>query len=112
MIAQGMNRGEWILLQNCHLSVSWLPKLEAIVEGLSEDINPGFRLWMTSMPSKVFPVSALQNSVKMTMEPPTGLKANLLQTYTNFDDKLLMGCKKPNEYRKILFAFSFFHAIV
>lgn len=112
MIAQGMNRGEWILLQNCHLSVSWLPKLEAIVEGLSEENNPGFRLWMTSMPSKVFPVSALQNSVKMTMEPPTGLRSNLLQTYTNFDDKLLMDCKKPNEYRKILFAFSFFHAIV
>lgn len=112
MISQGMNRGEWILLQNCHLSVSWLPKLEAIVEGLNEDINPGFRLWMTSMPSPKFPVSVLQNSVKMTMEPPTGLRSNLLQTYELFDDKQLMDCKKPNEYRKILFSFSFFHAIV
>lgn len=78
MISQGMTRGEWILLQNCHLSVSWLPKLEAIVEGLNEDINPAFRLWMTSMPSPKFPVSVLQNSVKMTMEPPTGLRSNLL----------------------------------
>lgn len=33
-IANGMVKGWWILLQNCHLSVSWLPKLEAIVEGL------------------------------------------------------------------------------
>lgn len=112
MISQGSTRGEWILLQNTHLSVSWLPKLEAIVEGLSPDNNPGFRLWMTAMPSPKFPVSALQNSVKMTMEPPTGLRSNLLQTYELFDDKLLMDCKKPNEYRKILFAFSFFHAIV
>jgi len=59
MIAQGMSRGEWILLANCHLSVSWLPKLEAIVESLTEQVNPDFRLWMTSMPTEKFPVSVL-----------------------------------------------------
>lgn len=112
MISQGMTRGEWILLCNCHLSVSWLPKLESIVEGLTDDIHPNFRLWMTSMPSPNFPVSSLQNSVKMTMEPPTGLRSNLLQTYELFDDKMLNDCRKPAEYKKLLFAFSFFHAIV
>jgi len=112
MISQGMTRGEWILLCNCHLSVSWLPKLESIVEALTEAIHPNFRLWMTSMPSPVFPVSVLQNSVKMTMEPPTGIRSNLLQTYEMFDDKMLMDCRKPDEYKKLLFAFSFFHAIV
>jgi dynein heavy chain, axonemal len=73
-----MARGEWILLCNCHLSVSWLPKLESIVAGLHEQLHPNFRLWMTSMPSPKFPVSVLQNSVKMTMEPPTGIRSNLL----------------------------------
>lgn len=33
-IANGMVKGWWVLLQNCHLSVSWMPKLEAIVDGL------------------------------------------------------------------------------
>lgn len=35
-LENGRVKGWWILLQNCHLCVSWLPKLEAIVETLSE----------------------------------------------------------------------------
>jgi dynein heavy chain len=48
----------------------------------------------------------------MTMEPPTGLKSNLLRTYANLDTASLNDCKKPSEFRKLMFSFSFFHAIV
>lgn len=64
------------------------------------------------MPSPAFPVSVLQNSVKMTMEPPSGLRQNLLQNYEGFDNAALNDCRKPADYKKLLFAFSFFHAIV
>ena len=64
------------------------------------------------MPSASFPVSVLQNSVKMTMEPPTGLRSNMLRTYANLDNKELNDCAKPQEYKRLMFAFSFFHAIV
>lgn len=104
--------GGWCLLQNCHLSVSWMPKLEAIIEQLSEKDNPDFRIWLTSMPSKAFPVSILQTSVKMTMEPPSGLRSNLLRTYANLENKILNDCNKPREFKSLMFAFSFFHAIV
>ena len=67
---------------------------------------------MTSCPSPKFPVSVLQNSVKMTLEPPAGLKQNLLQTYSLIDNKQLNDCNMPVAYKKLLFAFSFFHALV
>ncbi len=58
-LENGRNKGWWILLQNCHLCVSWLPRLEAIVEQLVETNHVDYRIWMTSMPSPAFPVSVL-----------------------------------------------------
>mmetsp|Transcript_20042 Transcript_20042/g.27069 ORF Transcript_20042/g.27069 Transcript_20042/m.27069 type:complete len:688 (-) Transcript_20042:1925-3988(-) len=78
MIAQGKGQGTWVLLANCHLCISWMPRLEAIVEQLGPSNHADFRLWLTSAASPKFPVSILQNSVKMTLEPPSGLKQNLL----------------------------------
>jgi dynein heavy chain len=48
----------------------------------------------------------------MTMDPPTGLRSNLLRTNANLENKELNDCAKPKELKKLLFAFSFFHAIV
>jgi dynein heavy chain len=35
-----------------------------------------------------------------------------MRTYTNLDDKVLDDCAKPTEFKKLLFGFCLFHAII
>jgi hypothetical protein len=46
-----------------------------------EPTDPQFRLWLTSMSLDGFPQTILQNSVKLTSEPPKGIKTSLLRTF-------------------------------
>jgi len=107
-------KGSWILLQNCHLSISFMPKLEDIIDGLQSNpnIEPTFRLWLTSMSSKDFSINICKSSIKITMEPPKGLKLNLLRQYNNIKDIDFDGCAKPELFKSFLFSLCFFHAIV
>lgn len=80
LIEQGQNDGSWVCLQNCHLAVSWMSDLEKICENFdTRNTSINFRLWLTSYPSDKFPITVLQNGVKMTKEPPMGLQPNLLR---------------------------------
>lgn len=48
-IESSCEKGSWTILQNCHLLVSWMPKLEKLVEEFDpKKIHPNFRLWLTS----------------------------------------------------------------
>ncbi|KAJ3347863.1 Dynein heavy chain 6, axonemal, partial [Kappamyces sp. JEL0680] len=116
LIKKAAVSGDWVFLQNCHLAASWMNRLETIVKENSQveaDINPRFRLFLSSMPSRVFPISVLQDSVKVTNEPPKGLRANLARSFADvpkdlFDDHPPQGVK----YRKLLFGVCFFNAII
>jgi len=113
LIEDGRKRGGWVLLQNCHLAVSWLPTLEAICTDFKPDnCHEDFRLWLTSGPTPKFPVSVLQNGVKMTKEPAKGLRANLMQSYNNMSEDDINRTTKPETFKKLLFSICFFHAII
>jgi dynein heavy chain len=113
LITLAMERGMWVCLQNCHLAQSWMPKLDNIVENIDpERVHRDFRLWLTSMPSPHFPVAILQNGVKMTLEPPKGLKSNLVRSYTRISDEYMDECANPAAHKKMLFSICLFHAVI
>jgi len=113
LLTQAMDRGKWVFFQNCHLSPSWMPTLETLIENIDpEMVHRDFRLWLTSMPSNEFPVSILQNGSKMTVEPPKGIKANLLMTYSAQNDEFLNSCGRTLEFKSLLFSLCLFHGVM
>lgn len=63
-----------------------MPTLDGIIEDIVYHKESRFRLWLTAMPSDKFPVTILQNGIKATIEPPKGLKNNILRSYLAIDD--------------------------
>ena len=116
LILEGRRSGDWVLLQNCHLATSWMPELQRLVEELETNasrVHPDFRLWLTSFPNPAFPVPVLQNAVKMTYEPPRGLRANLQSTWRTIDDATFDRCGECTEtWRKLLFGLTALHALL
>ncbi|CAO2643769.1 Dynein axonemal heavy chain 2 [Lemmus lemmus] len=113
LLRDGVMHGHWVFLANCHLSLSWMPNLDKLVEQLQvEDPHPSFRLWLSSSPHPDFPISILQASIKMTTEPPKGLKANMTRLYHLLTEPQFTRCSKPAKYKKLLFALCFFHSIL
>lgn len=59
MIADAMNAGCWVLLQNIHLSLPFCTEaMDALVE--TDSIHESFRLWMTTEVHSQFPIGLLQ----------------------------------------------------
>ncbi|XP_036729228.1 dynein heavy chain 6, axonemal [Balaenoptera musculus] len=115
MIKDAMKSGNWVFLQNCHLAVSWMLAMEELIKTFTDSnivIKDTFRLFLSSMPSNTFPVTVLQNSVKVTNEPPKGLRANIRRAFTemtpSFFEENILGRK----WRQIIFGICFFHAII
>lgn len=64
LLENAVARGQWLMLQNCHLLVKWLIDLEKALEKITKP-HPDFRLWLTTDPTKGFPIGILQKSLKV-----------------------------------------------
>ncbi len=114
MVEKATKNGDWVFLQNCHLAASWMPSLEKIIANLpDQEIHEDFRLILSSMPTEHFPVSILQNGVKVTNEPPKGLKANLARSLAEITENTFEDVStKSLVWKKLLFGLCFFHATI
>ncbi|NXJ16613.1 DYH9 protein, partial [Odontophorus gujanensis] len=109
--------GHWVILQNIHLVAKWLSSLEKKLEQHSEGSHRDFRVFISAEPapcpeSHIIPQGILENSIKITNEPPSGMHANLHKALDNFNQDTLEMCTRENEFKSILFALCYFHAVV
>jgi dynein heavy chain len=116
MIEDGITHGGFKYLANCHLSISWMPALEKLIDNFVSNVVPhdDFRLWLSSSPHPDFPISILQGGIKMTTEPPQGLQTNLARLYRLVAEEDFEACQeavKP-KYKKLLFSLVWFHALI
>lgn len=110
-------KGHWVILQNIHLVAKWLPILEKKIEDTLDQANDNFRLFISaeaavSSDFHIIPQGILEESIKITNESPTGMKANLHRALDNFTQDMLEHCTKETEFKSILFALCYFHAVV
>jgi len=89
-----------------------MPILDGLIEDIVYDPSSMFRIWMTSMPSDKFPVTILQNGVKATIEPPKGLKNNILRSYLAIEEHEFESCDKSATYKSLMWGLCFFNALI
>ena len=105
--------GGWVLLQNCELGIPLMAQMEDLLARLRDSgMDPGFRLFVTALPTAEFPLGLLQMGTKVTNEPPAGLKAGLLRSYSSIVDQDRLERVESAQWRQLLFGLCFLHSTV
>jgi dynein heavy chain len=104
LILDGIDRGFWVVLQNCHHGSKWLPWLSRMLDTMPRHrIHTNFRVWLFTVPTTTLPTSLLANGVKVAYEPPDNIQASLKLSYEShrhaFDEKRPL----PSEWRVIYY---------
>ena len=69
-------KGNWLMIQNCHLMTEWMREFERALEVAVEDnCHADFRCFISSEPPglphmEIIPESILQNSIKVSNQAP------------------------------------------
>ena len=80
-------QGHWVILNNIHLMTRWCIELEKKLDAYNlEGNHERMRIFLTSEPSSDLPIGILSRSLKLTNEPPTGLKANLMRAISSLPE--------------------------
>ena len=113
LMREGIQAGNWVIFQNCHMVPHWLPKLEFMCEGLDEDLaSTEFRLWITTKESKEFPIPILQNCIKVVQEEPSTLKNSILEAFKPNSSSSAHYEELSDTMKRITLSISFFHSLI
>eukprot|EP00069_Balaena_mysticetus_P006005 bmy_18308T0 len=107
-INTAVKSGRWVMLKNVHLAPGWLMQLEKKLHSLQP--HACFRLFLTMEINPKVPVNLLRAGRIFVFEPPPGVKANMLRTFSSIPVSRI--CKAPNERARLYFLLAWFHAVI
>ncbi|CAM9594499.1 unnamed protein product [Lampetra planeri] len=107
-INSAVKSGRWVMLKNAHLAPGWLMQLEKKLHSLQP--HTGFRLFLTMEINPKVPVNLLRAGRIFVFEPPPGVKANMMRTFSSIPAARM--CRAPSERARLYFLIAWFHAVV
>lgn len=104
-------QGHWVVLNNVHLMPRWLIELEKKLDEMAlEGSNARFRLFLSSDAANSIPIGLLNRCIKITNEPPAGLKNKLKSAFASLNRDQFEECDA--KMKSILFGLCHFHAVM
>ena len=108
-----MYMGGWIILQNCHLGLGWLPWLARLLDTTAKhSMQANFRVWLVSLPTDGFPVSLLSNGIKVVYEHPTDFQTSMALCYTAHKHMFTEDVQPASKEWQVLYKTCVMHAAV
>ncbi|CAM9131888.1 unnamed protein product, partial [Ectocarpus fasciculatus] len=103
--------GHWVVLNNVHLMPRWLIELEKKMDEFAlEGSHKKFRLFLSSEPANSIPIGLLNRCIKLTSEPPAGLKANVKRAFASLNREQFD--EFDAKMKSIVFGLCHFHAVM
>ncbi|EAY21562.1 Dynein heavy chain family protein [Trichomonas vaginalis G3] len=105
--------GYILLLQNCHLSLSWMPRVEFVLSTIQKkNLHPNFRLLCVTSSVPNFPIGLLFMSQKVIYETASGFKNNMLRLFNSLNEAEYTTSGDHTVAKQLLFHLCFFHSVV
>jgi dynein heavy chain len=90
-----------------------MAEMEIILNPKDVEVHEEFRLFITCAPVNDFPLGLLQMAIKVTMEPPRGMRAGLSRTFNQMISQDFIEKVEPyDKWRPLTYAACFLHSVV
>lgn len=63
-LKKAISNGEWVILQNCHLSTQIMEKVGQLLADSVNVIHPEFRLWVIALDESKLPFNIIHQAIK------------------------------------------------
>ena len=108
LVKQSARQGQWAVIKNVHLDISFLQQLEKLLPSLNA--KETFKLILTTEATTSFPNVLLQSSSKIAYEAPPGLINQMKRTLTMWNDEWFM--KQDKKIRRALISLAHLHGVL